>query len=127
MTTFVSRLTKIIISVDPSAWVFSGVALMVALELYHLNHQQFRIDDAPTFFRRAISLSPRKVGPRVGLSLSLSTLDRTEEALEQIKIAQRLHPADAQSYAIRRLVERRHLELASGLAIRPPASENEPR
>lgn len=90
----------------------------VSLELYHGTHLPHRIDNAMAYFRRAIELSPMKVGPYVGLGLTLSTLDRTEESLDQIRIAERLHPAGEQAYAIRRLIERRHQELAS-----PPEAE----
>jgi tetratricopeptide (TPR) repeat protein len=84
----------------------------VSLELYHTTHDRSRLDDAQRYFRRAIWLSPRKVGPHTGLALSLSSEGRVDEALAELRIAQALHPEGTQTSAIRRIIERRRGQMA---------------
>jgi hypothetical protein len=81
------------------------------LELYHATRDPERLRASQEAFARAVDLSPLKVGPRIGLALSLSSEDRIGEALEQLRIAQALHPAGEQASNIRRLVENRAAEL----------------
>jgi len=92
-----------------------------SLELYHKDHEPYRITDAERYFQRAIDLSPWKVGPHTGLALVYSTLDRTEEALDELTVSQRLSPANRQTSAIRRLIENRQvrLELERAAAVAP--------
>jgi tetratricopeptide (TPR) repeat protein len=78
-----------------------------SLELYHKDHQLYRIEDSLSFFQKAVNMSPQKIGPRVGLSLAMSTMNRTDEALEQLAMAQALAPGNRQASAIRRLIENR--------------------
>ena len=84
------------------------------LELYHRTHDPARLDNAQEFFSKAIRLSPLKVGPHIGLALSLASEDRLEEAIDQLRIAQMLHPPGAQTRNIRRLIELRR----AGTAVR---------
>ncbi len=57
-------------------------------------------------FSGAIELSPRKVGPRIGLALCFSTEGQLEEAIRELKIAQTLHPQGTQAGNILRMLER---------------------
>jgi hypothetical protein len=84
------------------------------LELYHGARDREHLLASQDYFSRAVRLSPLKVGPRIGLALSLSSEDRVDEALEQLRIAEELHPAGTQAPNIRRLVENRAAELNAG-------------
>ena len=70
----------------------------VNLNLHHSKHDARYLDVATRSFQRAIALSPNKSGPRVGLSLCLSSANQVEEALTELRVArttaprQRLHP-----------------------------------
>ena len=79
----------------------------INLNLYHKKHDIRRLEIATASFRRAIALSPYKSGPHIGLGLCLSSANRVEDALEEIRIAQRLAPDATNAYAIARLLEKR--------------------
>jgi tetratricopeptide (TPR) repeat protein len=79
----------------------------INLSLYHKRHDVRYLETATNSFRRAIALSPNKVGPHKGLGLCLSTANRVDDALEEVRIAQRLAPDSTNTHAILRLLERR--------------------
>jgi tetratricopeptide (TPR) repeat protein len=79
----------------------------INLNLYHKKHDIRRLEIATASFRNAIALSPYKSGPHIGLGLCLSSANRVEDALEEIRIAQRLAPDATNAYAIARLLEKR--------------------
>ena len=82
----------------------------VALELYQKKRSVADLERAREHFSRAIGLSPKKVGPHVGLGLCLASADRLDEALVEVEIAQAMHPNNRQATAIRRLIEARLAE-----------------
>jgi tetratricopeptide (TPR) repeat protein len=79
----------------------------INLALYHRRHNIRDLEVATASFKRAIQLSPDKVGPHVGLGLCLSTASQVEDALDEILIAKRLQPDSSQVQAIARLLEKR--------------------
>jgi tetratricopeptide (TPR) repeat protein len=79
----------------------------INLALYHRRHDIRHLEVATASFRRAIALSPDKVGPHVGLGLCLSTASQVEDALDEIRIAKRLQPDSNHVQAIARLLEKR--------------------
>jgi Flp pilus assembly protein TadD len=79
----------------------------ISLALFHKKRDKRYLDAATDSFRRAIALSPEKAGPHIGLSLCLSSANRVEEALEELRAAQRLHPDSAYIQAIARLLDKR--------------------
>jgi tetratricopeptide (TPR) repeat protein len=93
--------------VNPFDSMILHEAGQVELELYHMTGDSRRLDASDDYFTRAIRLSPLKVGPRIGLALTLSSRGRVREALEELERAQALHPASTQASNIRRLMERR--------------------
>ncbi len=82
----------------------------VALELYQKGRNPADLERAREHFSRAVRLSPNKVGPHVGLGLSLASAGQLDEALIEIETAQALHPYNRQATAIRRLIEARLAE-----------------
>jgi len=99
----------------------------VSLERYQEELDPDLLEDAFSYFQRAINLSPTKVGPHTGLSLAMSTLNQTEEALSELEIAQRLYPPNRQTSAIRRLIEqRRARELQDANTETVPDEPDEP-
>jgi hypothetical protein len=80
----------------------------INLALYHRRHDMRDLETATASFKRAIELSPDKVGPHVGLGLCLSTASRVEEALEEIRTAKRLQPDSSRVQAIAALMEKRN-------------------
>jgi hypothetical protein len=79
----------------------------ILLDVYHKSKNPKYLEAATISFRRAVELSPWKVGPRIGLALSLASANEMGPALEQIHIARRLYPTSAQVAAIIRLMEER--------------------
>ena len=82
----------------------SGEAL---LNLYHNRREPQLLASATESFRLAIALSPEKSGPHAGLGLSLSSANRVDEALEEIRIAQSLYPDSKYLMAVARLLQNR--------------------
>jgi hypothetical protein len=80
----------------------------INLALYHRRHDMRDLETATSSFKRAIELSPDKVGPHVGLGLCLSTASHVEEALEEIRTAKRLQPDSSRVQAIAALMEKRN-------------------
>jgi hypothetical protein len=80
----------------------------INLALYHRRHDMRDLETATASFKRAIELSPDKVGPHVGLGLCLSTASHMEEALEEIRTAKRLQPDSGHVQAIANLMEKRN-------------------
>ena len=64
----------------------------LALELHQKTQDPSLLRQATEYFRKAVALSPNKVGPHLGLGLCLSSAERLDEALEQLEIAQLMHP-----------------------------------
>jgi len=85
----------------------------VNLNLHHSKHDARYLDVAMRSFQRAIALSPNKSGPRVGLSLCLSSANQVEEAITEIRGAQRLYPDSAYIHAVARLLEKRNSGIAN--------------
>lgn len=79
----------------------------VNLNLHHAKHDARYLDLATQSFRRAIALSPNKSGPHIGLSLCLSSANRVDDALAEVRVAQRLYPDSTYAQAIARLLEKR--------------------
>ena len=59
------------------------------------------------YFADAVRLSPKKVGPHLGLALSISSANELGEALEELEIAQTMHPYSRHVSNIRHLIENR--------------------
>jgi tetratricopeptide (TPR) repeat protein len=80
----------------------------INLNLYHRSHGDVRyLEKATNSFRRAIALSPEKIGPHIGMSLCLSSMDHVGDALEEIRVAERLDPEGTNAQAIARIIEKR--------------------
>ena len=79
----------------------------VALEMYQDTQEGHYLEQSREYFADAVRLSPNKVGPHLGLALTLSTVDRTHEALAELEIAQYMHPYSRYVSSLRRLVENR--------------------
>lgn len=79
----------------------------VNLNLFHSKHNARYLEIATNSFQRAIELSPDKSGPHVGLSLSLSSANHVDDALSELRVAQRLSPDSTYVQAIVRLLEKR--------------------
>jgi len=79
----------------------------INLTLYHKGHDPRHLEIATSSFRRAIAMSPDKVGPHIGLSLCLSTANQVDAAIEEIRVAERLQPDSNRVQAIARLLEKR--------------------
>lgn len=79
----------------------------VNLNLYHRKHDPRYLEVATESFRKAIALSPRKTGPHIGLGLCLSTANRVDEALDEVRIAESLDPEAPYPRAVVRLLEQR--------------------
>ncbi len=79
----------------------------LALELHQKTQDPSLLRQATEYFRKAVALSPNKVGPHLGLGLCLSSAERLDEALEQLEIAQLMHPYSRHVSAVRRLIEGR--------------------
>jgi tetratricopeptide (TPR) repeat protein len=80
----------------------------INLALFHRRHDARFLEAATSSFRQAIALSPEKVGPHIGLGLCLSSANRVDEALEELRLAKRLQPGSRQVSAISRLMEKRN-------------------
>jgi hypothetical protein len=85
----------------------------VNLNLFHSKHDARYLDIATKSFQRAIALSPEKSGPHIGLGLCLSSGNRIDDALIELRDAQRLSPDSAYVQAIARLIEKRKSETAN--------------
>ena len=85
----------------------------VNLNLHHSKHDARYLDVATRSFQRAIALSPNKSGPRVGLSLCLSSANQVEEAITELRVAQRLDPDSTYIQAVARLLEKRNSGIAN--------------
>jgi hypothetical protein len=79
----------------------------IQLQLYQTTHQQAYLTSATEAFRKAIQLSPEKSGSHIGYGLTLSTANRVNEALEEIRIAQSLYPSSPYAQSIARLISQR--------------------
>ena len=79
----------------------------VALELFQDTEERHYLEQSQLYFANAVRLSPHKVGPHLGLALTMSTDDRIHEALAELEIAQYMHPYSRYVSSIRRLVENR--------------------
>jgi tetratricopeptide (TPR) repeat protein len=98
------ELAKTVMPFNSSLYHDSGD---INLNLYHKKHDAKHLERATDSFRRAIALSPQKVGPHIGLSLSLSSANRVDEAIEELRIAEKLNPDGQNIHAIARLLEKR--------------------
>ena len=79
----------------------------VALEMYQDSLEEPYLEQSRDYFQRAVGLSPNKVGPHLGLALTISSANRANEALAELEIAQYMHPYSRYVSSIRRLVENR--------------------
>ena len=79
----------------------------LTLELHQKTQAPVLLTRATEYFSRAVDLSPNKVGPHLGLGLCLSSADELDEALEQMEIAQSMHPYSRHVSSVRRLIENR--------------------
>jgi tetratricopeptide (TPR) repeat protein len=98
------ELAKTVMPLNSSLFHDSGD---INLNLYHRKRDIKYLERAANSFRRAIALSPEKVGPHIGLSLCLSSANRVDEALEELRIAEKLNPDGENIHAIARLLEKR--------------------
>ena len=96
----------------------------VALEMYQTTRQEEYLEQSQRYFADAVRLSPKKVGPHLGLALSISSANELGEALEELEIAQTMHPYSRHVSNIRRLIENRQAEPAD--ATDPVPEEPEP-
>lgn len=110
---------KSLMPLDSSLFHDSGD---VNLHLYHKRHDPEYLRVAIESFRRAIALSPAKSGSHTGLSLSLASASRVEEALEEIRIAQRLYPDSAYVQSISVLLTKR----SAGIPVTPEIPLKQP-
>jgi len=79
----------------------------LALERHQKTQDSAILTQATEYFSSAVALSPNKVGPHLGLGLCLSSAGRIDEALEQMEIAQAMHPYSRHVSSVRRLIENR--------------------
>jgi len=101
---------KAVMPINSSLFHDSGE---VNLNLHHSKHDARYLDVATRSFQRAIALSPNKSGPRVGLSLCLSSVNQVEEAIKEVRVAQRLYPDSTYIQAVARLLEKRNSGIAN--------------
>lgn len=92
---------------DPTIRYEAGQA---ELERYYATLDGTHLDAARAHLMRAIWLSPHRVGPHVSLALVLASGDRMREAIDELEIAQMIHPEDGEASNIRRLMEKRQAE-----------------
>lgn len=83
----------------------------IQLDLFHKLHEPKYLIEATASFRRAIELSPDKVGPHTGLGLCLSTANDMPGALKELRTAQRLYPDSTNVQAIIQLMEQKKSSL----------------
>ena len=98
------EIAKAIMPLNSSLYHDSGD---IYLNIFHKKRDRKYLDAATNAFRRAIALSPEKVGPHIGLSLCLASADQVDDALEELRVAQRLHPDSTYIQAIARLLQKR--------------------
>jgi hypothetical protein len=79
----------------------------ILLDLYTKTRETQYLDRATEAYRTAVNLSPRMVGPHIGLGLCLSSANNVKAALEEIHAAQQLYPDSTYALAIARLMEQR--------------------
>lgn len=77
------------------------------LDRYYATGDGTHLETARAHLMRAIWLSPHRVGPHVSLALVLASEDRMREAIDELEIAQMIHPEDGEASNIRRLMEKR--------------------
>jgi tetratricopeptide (TPR) repeat protein len=87
---------------NSSVYHESGEILLDASQKFHDTKY---LDRAIESFRRAIELSPNKVGPHIGLGLGLSQAGNLAGALSELDIAHDLYPRSTYVKAIARLLE----------------------
>ncbi len=100
----------------------------VTLELYQDTQTDSYLHESTEFFRNAVKLSPNKVGPRFGLALCLSSSNQLEQALEELRRAQSIHPYGRHISSVRRLIESRLAGLTEEAVqpeVGPDENENE--
>jgi tetratricopeptide (TPR) repeat protein len=97
---------KSVLPVNSSVYHDSGE---VNLNIFQQQHDVRYLEEATASFRKAIALSPEKAGPHIGLSLCLSSANLVDQALEEIRVAERLHPSSTRVQAIARLLEKRKI------------------
>jgi len=79
----------------------------IALQLYQMTRKPEYVTTAIEAFRHAVALSPEKAGSHIGYALSLSSANRMNEAIHEIKIAQMLYPGSSYTQSIARLMAQR--------------------
>jgi hypothetical protein len=79
----------------------------ILLELYQRTHNADYLQRATDTFQTAIELSPQKAGSYIGYGLALSSANRLNEALDEIRIAQTLYPSSPYAQSIARLIGQR--------------------
>ncbi len=95
----------------------------VALEMFQDTGERRYLEQSQEYFANAVRLSSNKVGPHLGLALTMSTEDRIHEALAELEIAQTMHPYSRYVSSIRRLVENRQ---SPGSALEAPEAPDNP-
>ena len=95
---------KAVMPLNSSLYHDSGEILLDASQKLH---DPAYLRRAAASFRRAIELSPNKVGPHVGLGPCLSQDDDVDGGLSEIAIAHHLYPRSAYVQSITRLMEQR--------------------
>lgn len=83
----------------------------IQLDLFHKLHDPKYLTEASAAFRRAIELSPDKVGPHTGLGLCLSSGNDMVGALKELRIAQHLYPDSTNVQSVIRLMEQKKASL----------------
>ena len=97
----------------------------VALDMFQDTQERHYLEQSQEYFAKAVRLSPNKVGPHLGLALTMSTDDRIHEALAELEIAQYMHPYSRYVSSVRRLVENRQSrDQAPETPTSPGAPEN---
>jgi len=97
------RKARAIMPFDSSLYHDSG---QIELELSQKLHEPKFLTAATESFRRAIELSPDKVGPHLGLGLCLSSTHDYVGGLKEVRVAQQLYPDNTYTQAVVRLMER---------------------
>jgi len=93
---------KAIMPLNSSLFYDAGEIL---LDVYSRSRDARNLTSATESFRRAMALSPMKVGPHVGLGLCLSWTQDKETALKEVRIAEELYPDSTYVQSIVKLME----------------------
>ena len=79
----------------------------ILLDIHSKSRDPKDLEAAARSFRRAIRMSPMKVGPHIGLGLCLSWVNDLDGALKEVRTAEELYPDSTYATSVARLMEAR--------------------